>query len=202
MPSCAKKHMKKQYTIQYKEAILSYTGIWRKQQEFLLLYTETLTDPLYRDVNWCLGAIWVKQPVLFDWWEVELIFRVTGRGRIGADGLAFWYTSSKGAYNGTVFGSSDMWNGLGIFFDSFDNDNKHNNPYIMAVLNDGTKTFDHTKWITSLTVPLLACVKASTKWPFYFDTVTVLRNCPLVACETFATNRLLLEQKSSTTKIR
>ena len=38
-----------------------------------------------------------------------------------------------------VFGSSDMWNGLGIFFDSFDNDNKHNNPYIMAMVNDGTK---------------------------------------------------------------
>ncbi|XP_026667530.1 protein ERGIC-53, partial [Ceratina calcarata] len=83
------------------------------------------------------GAIWVKQPVNFDWWEVDLIFRITGRGRIGADGLAFWYTSSKGAYNGTVFGSSDQWNGLGIFFDSFDNDNKHNNPYIMAVINDG-----------------------------------------------------------------
>ncbi|XP_053982255.1 protein ERGIC-53 [Hylaeus volcanicus] len=90
------------------------------------------------------GAIWVKQPVLCEWWEVELIFRITGRGRIGADGLAFWYTTTKGAYNGTVFGSSDQWNGLGIFFDSFDNDNKHNNPYIMAVLNDGTKSFDHT----------------------------------------------------------
>lgn len=33
--------------------------------------------------------------------------------------------------------------GLGIFFDSFDNDNKHNNPYIMAVVNDGTRNFDH-----------------------------------------------------------
>lgn len=30
-------------------------------------------------------------------------------------------------------------------FDSFDNDNKHNNPYIMAVVNDGTKAFDHAK---------------------------------------------------------
>lgn len=90
------------------------------------------------------GAIWTKLPVNFDWWEVDLVFRITGRGRIGADGLAFWYTASKGAYNGTVFGSSDMWNGLGIFFDSFDNDNKHNNPYIMAVVNDGTRMFDHT----------------------------------------------------------
>lgn len=92
-----------------------------------------------------LGAIWVKQPTTFEWWEVELVFRINGRGRIGADGLAFWYTNSKGYYNGSVFGSSDLWTGLGVFFDSFDNDNKHNNPYIMAVVNDGTKVFDHAK---------------------------------------------------------
>lgn len=76
-----------------------------------------------------------------------MVFRVSGRGRIGADGLAFWYTTSKGAYDGTVFGSSDQWNGLGLFFDSFDNDNKHNNPYIYPVINDGTQMFDHSKWV-------------------------------------------------------
>lgn len=96
-------------------------------------------------ICFCIGAIWTKHPVTYDWWEVDLVFRITGRGRIGADGLAFWYTSAKGAYNGTVFGSSDQWQGLGIFFDSFDNDNKRNNPYIMAVINDGTKIFDHSK---------------------------------------------------------
>ncbi|KAL9904968.1 protein ERGIC-53 [Glossina fuscipes] len=89
------------------------------------------------------GAIWTKSSTNFDWWEIEIVFRINGRGRIGADGLAFWYTTEKGDYNGPVFGSSDRWNGLAIFFDSFDNDNKHNNPYIMAVLNDGTKQFDH-----------------------------------------------------------
>ncbi|XP_058832587.1 protein ERGIC-53 [Topomyia yanbarensis] len=89
------------------------------------------------------GAIWTKHKTAFDWWEVDIVFRVSGRGRIGADGLAFWYTTEKGDYTGDVFGSSDQWVGLGIFFDSFDNDNKHNNPYISAVLNDGTKKFDH-----------------------------------------------------------
>ena len=33
------------------------------------------------------GQIWTRTPTDFDWWEVELVFRVTGRGRIGADGL-------------------------------------------------------------------------------------------------------------------
>lgn len=89
------------------------------------------------------GAIWTKSKTNFERWEVDVVFRVSGRGRIGADGLAFWYTAEKGDYTGDVFGSSDRWVGLGIFFDSFDNDNKHNNPYISAVLNDGTKRFDH-----------------------------------------------------------
>lgn len=74
------------------------------------------------------GAIWTKTKTDFEWWEVDIVFRISGRGRIGADGLAFWYTTEQGDYNGNSFGSSDRWNGLGIFFDSFDNDNAHNNP--------------------------------------------------------------------------
>jgi hypothetical protein len=34
---------------------------------------------------------------------------------------ALWYTTQKGM-DGSVFGSSDQWNGLGVFMDSFDND--------------------------------------------------------------------------------
>lgn len=33
------------------------------------------------------GAIWTKHPINFDFWDVDIAFRVTGRGRIGADGL-------------------------------------------------------------------------------------------------------------------
>lgn len=36
---------------------------------------------------------------------------------------AIWFTSQKGT-EGNVFGSSDQWNGLGVFLDSFDNDNQ------------------------------------------------------------------------------
>nr|XP_046909518.1 LOW QUALITY PROTEIN: protein ERGIC-53-like [Dermatophagoides farinae] len=88
------------------------------------------------------GQLWSKLATTFEWWEVDLIFRVTGKGRIGADGLAFWFTDRKYP-EGPVFGSSDHWNGLAIFFDSFDNDGKGNNPYIMAMINDGSKTYDH-----------------------------------------------------------
>ncbi|EGW06502.1 Protein ERGIC-53 [Cricetulus griseus] len=69
------------------------------------------------------GSVWTKTKAAFENWEVEVTFRVTGRGRIGADGLAIWYTENQGL-DGPVFGSADMWNGVGIFFDSFDNDGK------------------------------------------------------------------------------
>ncbi|KAJ0170116.1 hypothetical protein K1T71_014044 [Dendrolimus kikuchii] len=125
------------------------------------------------------GAIWSKQPINFDWWEVDIMFKVTGRGRIGADGLAFWYTTQKGDYTGEVFGSSDRWNGLAVIFDSFDNDNKHNNPYIMAVVNDGTKTFDHKS--DGATQLLSGCLRDFRNKPFptrakieyYMNTLTV-----------------------------
>jgi len=109
------------------------------------------------------GMIWTKEPTNFDWWEIELTFRVTGRGRIGADGLAFWYTAAQGL-EGPVYGSSDQWIGLGLFFDSFDNDNKHNNPYIMAMVNDGSKNFDHQN--DGSTQQLAGCLRDFRNKPF------------------------------------
>ena len=42
------------------------------------------------------GSIWSKLGTQFEFWEVEIHFRVTGRGRVGADGLAFWFTQAQG----------------------------------------------------------------------------------------------------------
>lgn len=110
------------------------------------------------------GAVWTKQKTNFEWWEVDIAFRISGRGRIGADGLAFWFTTEKGDYNGDVFGSSDQWNGLAVFFDSFDNDNKHNNPYISAVINDGNKKYDHQN--DGINQALAGCLRDFRNKPF------------------------------------
>ncbi|KAK3587680.1 hypothetical protein CHS0354_042464 [Potamilus streckersoni] len=88
------------------------------------------------------GAVWCKNPATFEHFSIEVVFKVTGRGRVGADGLAIWFTESKGI-DGPVFGSNDYWKGLAVIFDSFDNDAQHNNPYISAFVNDGTHTFEH-----------------------------------------------------------
>ncbi|KAM9329037.1 LOW QUALITY PROTEIN: protein ERGIC-53 [Gastrophryne carolinensis] len=88
------------------------------------------------------GSVWTKTAPSFENWEVEVTFRVTGRGRIGADGLAIWYTAAQGLH-GDVYGAADKWNGVGIFFDSFDNDAKKNNPIILVVGNNGNLVYDH-----------------------------------------------------------
>ncbi|ELU17604.1 hypothetical protein CAPTEDRAFT_19831 [Capitella teleta] len=88
------------------------------------------------------GQVWSQERNTAENWEIEVAFRVQGRGRIGADGLAIWYTANQGK-EGPVFGSNDLWDGIGIFFDSFDNDNRHNNPYILAIVNKGDKVYDH-----------------------------------------------------------
>lgn len=99
--------------------------------------------PKKKDNNKILGTFQYIPRIQFHnvWWLILNIF-------LDKNWLqAIWYTSEKGDYNGDVLGSSDKWDGIGIFFDSFDNDNKHNNPYIMAVLNDGSKQFDHQKYV-------------------------------------------------------
>uniref|UniRef100_A0A672YYN3 Lectin, mannose-binding, 1 n=1 Tax=Sphaeramia orbicularis TaxID=375764 RepID=A0A672YYN3_9TELE len=82
------------------------------------------------------GSVWTKNKVNFEHWEAEVTFRVSGRGRMGADGLAVWFTTAQGL-DGPVYGAADHWNGVGVFFDSFDNDGKKNNPAILIVGNNG-----------------------------------------------------------------
>ncbi|CAG2176588.1 unnamed protein product [Oppiella nova] len=109
------------------------------------------------------GSVWTKTPTTFEWWEVELVFRVNGRGRLGADGLAFWFTDQR-SVEGPVFGAADNWKGLALFFDSFDNDNKGNNPYIMAMINDGSKSYDHQS--DGINQQLAGCLRDFRNKPF------------------------------------
>ncbi|CAG5130562.1 unnamed protein product [Candidula unifasciata] len=94
------------------------------------------------------GSVWSKNKLEAKGWEIEAGIRITGRGRVGADGLAIWFTEGRASQTDNpadlvVFGAADRWKGLGVFLDSFDNDGQHNNPYIMAVVNDGTLAYDH-----------------------------------------------------------
>ncbi|XP_053557146.1 protein ERGIC-53 [Bombina bombina] len=127
------------------------------------------------------GSVWTKSITNFENWEVEVTFRITGRGRIGADGLAVWYAEGQGL-EGDVFGAADSWNGVGIFFDSFDNDGKKNNPMILVVGNNGKLNYDHQN--DGSTQALASCQRdfrnkpypVRAKITYYNKTLTVMIN--------------------------
>ncbi|XP_032395687.1 protein ERGIC-53 [Etheostoma spectabile] len=127
------------------------------------------------------GSVWTKNKVSFDNWEAEVTFRVSGRGRMGADGLALWFTTVQGL-DGPVYGAADQWNGVGIFFDSFDNDGKKNNPAIVVVGNNGNLVYDHQN--DGTTQALGTCLRdfrnkpypVRAKITYYKKTLTVMIN--------------------------
>ena len=50
---------------------------------------------------------------------------------------ALWYVQETPKKGGSVFGSPNNWRGLGVFFDSFDNDNRVFNVFsVVTVLCD------------------------------------------------------------------
>ncbi|XP_063870734.1 protein ERGIC-53-like isoform X1 [Scylla paramamosain] len=161
---CQKPHKRFEYKFSFKGPYLAQKDnqvpFWHYSGNAIASEESVRITPSLRSQK---GQIWTKNPTNFEWWEVEFVFRVTGRGRIGADGLALWFTDKPGG-EGPVFGSTDKWNGLGVFFDSFDNDNKRNNPYVMAMVNDGTKVYDHEH--DGLSQQLGGCLRDFRNKPF------------------------------------
>ncbi|KAM9996779.1 hypothetical protein ACTFIZ_001698 [Dictyostelium cf. discoideum] len=93
------------------------------------------------------GAIWNTEPMEQPWWEVVFEFRVHGAGRIGADGIALWLVDRKegNSQDFSIYGSKNLWKGLAIIFDTFDNDQNGDHPLISVFYNDGTKFYETAK---------------------------------------------------------
>uniref|UniRef100_A0A8C3W787 Lectin, mannose binding 1 like n=1 Tax=Catagonus wagneri TaxID=51154 RepID=A0A8C3W787_9CETA len=77
------------------------------------------------------GAVWSRTPVLFSAWEVEMQMRVTGLGRLGAQGMAVWYTRNRGQVSADL-GALAVGDGIGILFDSTAEDTQ-NSPAIRVL---------------------------------------------------------------------
>ncbi|KII69616.1 Protein ERGIC-53 [Thelohanellus kitauei] len=90
------------------------------------------------------GLVQSRYKTNFEWWEVLIDFHIFGQSRIGADGMAFWFTDAKGV-TGPTFGRSENWYGLGLVLDSYDNDHQRNNPIITGYLNNATYVYDHSR---------------------------------------------------------
>lgn len=88
------------------------------------------------------GWLFSRVPLTATNWEVEVEFKIHGKGQLYGDGLAMWVTKDRGQ-PGNVFGHTDNFNGLGIFIDTY----KNNRPgvvfpYVMAMFGDGQTRYE------------------------------------------------------------
>lgn len=94
------------------------------------------------------GAIWNTAPCLLRDWELHVHFKVHGKGNdLFGDGFAIWYTKDRSEL-GPVFGNKDFFVGLGVFFDTYVNQNtrhSHGHPYISAMVSNGSLHYDHDR---------------------------------------------------------
>lgn len=94
------------------------------------------------------GTIWNSVPVGVKHWDLQVHFKVHGKGKdLFGDGFAIWYAKDR-MQVGPVFGNNDYFNGLAIIFDTYSNHNgphNHQHPYISAMVNNGSLHYDHDR---------------------------------------------------------
>ncbi|XP_072122873.1 VIP36-like protein isoform X2 [Mobula birostris] len=95
------------------------------------------------------GAIWNRVACLMRDWEMQIHFKIHGQGKknLNGDGFAVWYTKDR-MQPGSVFGSKDLFTGLGVFLDTYPNEEKLHErifPYISAMVNNGSLSYDHSR---------------------------------------------------------
>ncbi|GJJ78618.1 hypothetical protein EMPS_10977 [Entomortierella parvispora] len=90
------------------------------------------------------GWLWSRLPLEVSNFQIEFEFAVGGKGdNLFGDGFAVWLTKER-AEPGPVFGSRDHFEGLGIFFDTYENGRSpHTFPYVLAMMGDGRTKYDN-----------------------------------------------------------
>lgn len=130
---------------------------WEKSKEVeMATYDNTHCIRLTPDKKNTTGRVWntkaldetftIKSAskVIGDYvWEQHFTIRIHNTHKNGgADGFAFWYTKKPILREGNVFGAENMWDGLMVAIDTFDNDGDRDEPLIYAILNDGSITYN------------------------------------------------------------
>jgi len=95
------------------------------------------------------GAIWNSVPCYINNWELQVQFKIHGKGKesLHGDGMAIWYTRER-MKHGPVFGNKDFFAGLAVIIDTYSNHNgehNHQHPYISSMINNGSLHYDHDR---------------------------------------------------------
>ncbi|KAK2888260.1 hypothetical protein Q8A73_019708 [Channa argus] len=106
------------------------------------------------------GAVWSRFPCHLKDWEMQVHFKIHGQGKknLNGDGLAIWYTKER-MQKGPVFGNMDNFTGLGVFVDTYPNEEKYIEaqkkrytprtqrifPFVLAMVGNGSISYDHER---------------------------------------------------------
>ncbi|AWP15307.1 putative VIP36-like protein [Scophthalmus maximus] len=106
------------------------------------------------------GAVWSRMPCHLKDWEMQVHFKIHGKGKknLNGDGLAIWYTKER-MQKGPVFGNMDNFTGLGVFVDTYPNEEKQLAaqkkrytprtqrifPFVLAMVGNGSISYDHER---------------------------------------------------------
>ncbi|XP_075457981.1 VIP36-like protein isoform X1 [Ascaphus truei] len=141
-----------------------YQGVGSSSSSLWDLMGNALVTPQYvrltPDMQSKQGAVWNRVPCYLRDWELQVHFKIHGQGKknLNGDGFAIWYTKDK-MQPGPVFGSKDSFMGLGVFVDTYPNEEKQHEsqkkrytpgiqrifPYVSAMVNNGSLTYDHSR---------------------------------------------------------
>lgn len=90
-----------------------------------------------------IGMMWNLQPLDLPAWEIVVGFRVHSKSGFGADGMALWIVDDIPTQNGGLFGHPHEFHGVGILFDSYDNDRYRDNPAVHVLYNPKGQAKDY-----------------------------------------------------------
>lgn len=99
------------------------------------------------------GWLWNEYPIESENWEMEFHFEAYSNPHFGGDGFGFFimsgdqdptFSTEPDFLNGPIFGMKSDFQGVGVMFDVYDNDNKRNNPSVFVLDNmQGDREFNH-----------------------------------------------------------
>lgn len=117
-------HLKREHSLSkpYQGVGSASSGLWDLQGNAMVMTQYIRLTP---DAQSKRGAVWNRVPCYLRDWEMQVHFKIHGQGKknLNGDGFAIWYTKDR-MQPGPVFGSKDNFLGLGVFVDTYPNEEK------------------------------------------------------------------------------